>query len=62
MPDPIPWKVGLGRSRRPVGLIYPRYRGPPVTTQNFKYDQFPPATNGLRTIHFIPENDLIALG
>jgi hypothetical protein len=29
-----------------VGVIYPRYRGPPVMAQNSRYDMFPPTTNG----------------
>jgi hypothetical protein len=30
---------------------YPRYRGPPVTAQNSRYDRFSPAANNWRTIH-----------
>jgi hypothetical protein len=36
-----------------VGVKYPGYRRSLVTTQNYGYDQFPPAANGWGTIHHI---------
>jgi hypothetical protein len=45
-----------------VGVIYPGYRGLPVTTQNSGYDQFVPAANGWGTIHPILENGPITPG
>jgi hypothetical protein len=39
-----------------IRVIYPGYRGPPIMTQNSRYDLFPLAANGLGTIHAIPRN------
>jgi hypothetical protein len=38
-----------------VGILYPGYRVSLVTTHKSGYDQFPPAANGWRTIHPIPD-------
>jgi hypothetical protein len=41
-----------------VGILYPRYRGPPVMAHSSIYDRFPPVANGWRTIH--PISDTIS--
>jgi hypothetical protein len=41
----------VASSREFVGVLYPRNRGPPITTQNSRYDRFPPTTNGWGIIH-----------
>jgi hypothetical protein len=42
-------------SKSGVGVKYPEYRGPPITTQNLGYDRFPPTANGWGTIHHVPD-------
>jgi hypothetical protein len=38
-----------------IRVLYPRYHGLPIMTQNFEHDQLLPATNGWGTIHAIPD-------
>jgi hypothetical protein len=37
-----------------VRVLYPEYRGSPITTHKSKYDRFSPMANGWGTIHLIP--------
>jgi hypothetical protein len=39
----------------PIGAFYPGYREPSITTQNSRYNRFPPAVNGWGTIHPVPD-------
>jgi hypothetical protein len=41
-----------------VGVKYPGYHRPPVTTQNSRYDWFPPVANGWGAIHPVPDKAL----
>jgi hypothetical protein len=41
----------------PIGVKYPRYRGPSVTAQNFGYGRFLPAANDWETIHPVRDKD-----
>jgi hypothetical protein len=45
-----------------LSVIYPRYRGPQVTTQNSGYDRPPPVANGWGIIHPILGNDPTTTG
>jgi hypothetical protein len=38
-----------------AGVLYPRYRGSPVTAPKSGYDRFPPAANGWETKHPVPD-------
>jgi hypothetical protein len=40
-----------------VRVMYPGYRGPPVTAQKYKCDQFPPLANGWGTKY--PVSDMV---
>jgi hypothetical protein len=36
-----------------IGVLYPGYCGSSVTVQKSRYDRFPLATNGCRTMHLV---------
>jgi hypothetical protein len=38
-----------------IRVLYPGYRGSPVTAQEFGYDRFPPTTNDWGTMHPVPD-------
>jgi hypothetical protein len=39
-----------------IGVMYPGYRGPPITTQNSRYDRSPPEANTWGTTQPVPGN------
>jgi hypothetical protein len=44
-----------GKGKEGVRVLYPGYRGQPVTAHNSRYVRFPPTTNGWGTTHPIPD-------